>query len=82
MTYFVYDGVTGPTPLANLKAGELSIRWTCFSDLHGAPSGDIRHCDHDRRHVPDPDGRHRPSDPGILIVSFVVFIVLFGWARP
>ena len=22
MTYFVYDGVTGPTPLADLKAGE------------------------------------------------------------
>ena len=22
MTYFVYDGVTGATPLANLKAGE------------------------------------------------------------
>ena len=22
MTYFVYDGVTGPTPLANLRAGE------------------------------------------------------------
>ena len=60
MTYFVYDGVTGPTPLANLKAGESVIAimiGAMFLILMGVI--DLR-------------------IPGSYIVSFVVFIVLFG----
>ena len=64
MTYFVYDGVTGPTPLAELKAGETV---NTLSMLLGNIRGTI--------------GETSVVDlriPGTYIVTFVIFITLFG----
>jgi Na+-translocating ferredoxin:NAD+ oxidoreductase RnfD subunit len=58
MTYFVYDGVTGPTPLANLRAGEAVNPRNNRRDFCDR--------DYDRCHVLDPDGRDRSSDSGNL----------------
>ncbi len=79
MTYFVYDGVTGATPLADLKAGEAvntmdmllgNIRGTIgetsvIAIIIGAMFLILM-------------GVIDLRIPGSYIVSFVVFIVLFG----
>lgn len=79
MTYFVYDGVTGPTPLANLKAGEAvntmdmlmgNIRGTIgetsvIAIMIGAMFLILM-------------GVIDLRIPGSYIISFVVFITLFG----
>ena len=79
MTYFVYDGVTGPTPLANLKAGEAvntmdmlmgNIRGTIgetsvIAIMIGAMFLILM-------------GVIDLRIPGSYLISFVVFIALFG----
>lgn len=79
MTYFVYDGVTGPTPLADLKAGEAvntmdmllgNIRGTIgetsvIAIMIGAIFLLLM-------------GVIDLRIPGSYLVSFVVFIALFG----
>lgn len=79
MTYFVYDGVTGPTPLAELKAGEAvntmdmllgNIRGTLgetsvIAIMIGAMFLLLM-------------GVIDLTIPGSYLVSFVVFIVIFG----
>lgn len=79
MTYFVYDGVTGPTPLAELKAGEAvntmdmllgNIRGTIgetsvIAIMIGAMFLLLM-------------GVIDLTIPGSYLVSFVVFIVIFG----
>ena len=79
MTYFVYDGVTGPTPLAELKAGQAvntmdmlvgNIRGTIgetsvISIMIGAMFLLLM-------------GVIDLRIPGSYIVSFVIFITIFG----
>ena len=79
MTYFVYDGVTGPTPLAELKAGETvntmnmlvgNIRGTIgetsvIAIMIGAMFLILM-------------GVIDLRIPGSYLISFVVFIVIFG----
>lgn len=79
MTYFVYDGVTGPTPLAKLKAGEAvntmdmllgNIRGTIgetsvIAIMIGAMFLLLM-------------GVIELEIPGAYLVSFVAFIVVFG----
>ena len=79
MTYFVYDGVTGPTPLAELKAGEAvntmdmllgNIRGTIgetsvIAIMIGAMFLLLM-------------GVIDLTIPGSYLVSFVVFVVIFG----
>ena len=79
MTYFVYDGVTGPTPLAELKAGEAvntmdmllgNIRGTIgetsvIAIMIGAMFLILT-------------GVIDLKIPGSYLISFVVFIVIFG----
>ena len=79
MTYFVYDGVTGPTPLAELQAGEAvntmdmllgNIRGTIgetsvIAIMIGAMFLLLM-------------GVIDLTIPGSYLVSFVVFIVIFG----
>ncbi len=79
MTYFVYDGVTGPTPLARLKAGEAvntmdmligNIRGTIgetsvIAIMIGAMFLLLM-------------GVIELEIPASYLVSFVVFIVIFG----
>ena len=79
MTYFVYDGVTGPTPLAQLKAGEAvntmdmligNIRGTIgetsvIAIMIGAMFLLLM-------------GVIELEIPASYLVSFVVFIVIFG----
>lgn len=79
MTYFVYDGVTGPTPLANLKAGEAvntmdmllgNIRGTIgetsvIAIMIGAMFLLLM-------------GVIDLRIPGSYLISFVIFIVIFG----
>ncbi len=79
MTYFVYDGVTGPTPLAELKAGEAvnsmnmlvgNIRGTIgetsvLAIMLGAMFLLLM-------------GIIDLRIPGTYIVTFVIFITLFG----
>lgn len=79
MTYFVYDGVTGPTPLAELKAGEAvntmdmllgNIRGTIgetsvIAIMIGAMFLLLM-------------GVIDLTIPATYLISFIVFIVLFG----
>lgn len=79
MTYFVYDGVTGPTPLADLKSGEAvntmnmligNIRGTIgetsvIAIMIGAMFLILM-------------GVIDLKIPGSYLISFVAFIVLFG----
>lgn len=79
MTYFVYDGVTGPTPLAELKAGEAvntmdmllgNIRGTIgetsvIAIMIGAMFLILT-------------GVIDLKIPGSYLISFVVFIAIFG----
>ena len=79
MTYFVYDGVTGPTPLAELKAGEVvntmdmlvgNIRGTIgetsvIAIMIGAMFLLLM-------------GVIDLKIPGSYIISFVIFITIFG----
>ena len=79
MTYFVYDGVTGPTPLADLKAGEAV-------DTMSMLIGNIRGTIGDTSVIAIMIGAMflilmgviDLRIPGTYIVTFVIFITLFG----
>ena len=79
MTYFVYDGVTGPTPLANLKAEEAV---NTMDMLFGFTRGTIGETSVIAIMIGAMFlilmGVIDLRIPGSYIVSFVVFIVLFG----
>ena len=79
MTYFVYDGVTGATPLANLKAGEAV---NAMDMLLGFTRGTIGETSVIAIMIGAMFlilmGVIDLRIPGSYIVSFVVFIVLFG----
>lgn len=79
MTYFVYDGVTGATPLANLKAGETVDTMTMLI-------GNIRGTIGETSVLAIMIGAMflllmgviDLRIPGTYIVTFVVFITIFG----
>ena len=79
MTYFVYDGVTGATPLANLKAGEAV---NTMNMLLGFTRGTIGETSVIAIMIGAMFlilmGVIDLRIPGSYIVSFIVFIVLFG----
>lgn len=79
MTYFVYDGVTGATPLAELKAGEAV---DTMSMLVGTIRGTIGETSVIAIMIGAMFlilmGVIDLRIPGSYIVSFVVFIVIFG----
>ena len=79
MTNFVYDGVTGPTPLANLKAGE-SV--DSFAMLIGNTSGTIGETSVIALMIGAMFlilmGVIDLWIPGTYILTFVIFISLFG----
>lgn len=79
MTNFVYDGVTGPTPLANLKAGE-SV--DSFAMLVGNTSGTIGETSVIALMIGAMFlilmGVIDLRIPGTYILTFVIFISLFG----
>ena len=79
MTNFVYDGVTGPTPLANLKAGE-SV--DSFAMLIGNTSGTIGETSVIALMIGAMFlilmGVIDLRIPGPYILTFVIFISLFG----
>ena len=79
MTNFVYDGVTGPTPLANLKAGE-SV--DSFAMLIGNTSGTIGETSAIALMIGAMFlilmGVIDLRIPGTYILTFVIFISLFG----
>ena len=79
MTNFVYDGVTGPTPLANLKAGE-SV--DSFAMLIGNTSGTIGETSVIALMIGAMYlilmGVIDLRIPGTYILTFVIFISLFG----
>ena len=79
MTNFVYDGVTGPTPLANLKAGE-SV--DAFAMLIGNTSGTIGETSVIALMIGAMFlilmGVIDLRIPGTYILTFVIFISLFG----
>ena len=79
MTYFVYDGVTGATPLANLKAGEAV---NTMDMLLGFTRGTIGETSVIAIMIGAMFlilmGVIDLRIPGSYIVSFIVFIVLFG----
>lgn len=79
MTYFVYDGVTGATPLANLKAGETV---NTMDMLLGFTRGTIGETSVIAIMIGAMFlilmGVIDLRIPGSYIISFVVFIVLFG----
>ena len=79
MTNFVYDGVTGPTPLANLKAGE-SV--DSFSMLIRNTSGTIGETSVIALMIGAMFlilmGVIDLRIPGTYILTFVIFISLFG----
>lgn len=79
MTNFVYDGVTGPTPLANLKAGE-SV--DSFTMLIGNTSGTIGETSVIALMIGAMFlilmGVIDLRIPGTYILTFVIFISLFG----
>ena len=79
MTNFVYDGVTGPTPLVNLKAGE-SV--DSFAMLIGNTSGTIGETSVIALMIGAMFlilmGVIDLRIPGTYILTFVIFISLFG----
>ena len=79
MTNFVFDGVTGPTPLANLKAGE-SV--DSFAMLIGNTSGTIGETSVIALMIGAMFlilmGVIDLRIPGTYILTFVIFISLFG----
>lgn len=79
MTNFVYDGVTGPNPLANLKAGE-SV--DSFAMLIGNTSGTIGETSVIALMIGAMFlilmGVIDLRIPGTYILTFVIFISLFG----
>ena len=79
MTYFVYDGVTGPTPLANLRAGEAV---NTFDMMMGNIRGTIGETSVIAIMIGAMflilTGVIDLRIPGSYIVSFVIFITLFG----
>ena len=79
MTYFVYDGVTGATPLAKLKAGEAV---NTMDMMFGNISGTIRETSVIAIMVGAMFlllmGVIELEIPAAYLVSFVAFIVIFG----
>mgnify|MGYP003605715997 FL=1 len=79
MTYFVYDGVTGPTPLAEMKAGEPV---NTLSMLLGTIRGTIGETSVVAIMIGAMFlilmGVIDLRIPGTYIVTFVIFITLFG----
>ena len=79
MTYFVYDGVTGPTPLANLRAGEAV---NTFDMMMGNIRGTIGETSVIAIMIGAMFlilmGVIDLRIPGTYIVTFVIFITLFG----
>ena len=79
MTYFVYDGVTGPTPLANLKAGEAV---NTMDMLLGNTRGTIGETSVLAIMIGAMFllllGVIDLRIPGTYIVTFVIFIIIFG----
>ncbi len=79
MTYFVYDGVTGPTPLANLRAGEAV---NTFDMMLGTIRGTIGETSVIAIMIGAMFlilmGVIDLRIPGTYIVTFVIFITLFG----
>ncbi len=79
MTYFVYDGVTGPTPLANLKAGEAV---NTMDMLLGFTRGTIGETSVIAIMIGAMFlilmGVIDLRIPGSYLISFVVFIAIFG----
>ena len=79
MTYFVYDGVTGPTPLAELKAGEAV---NTMNMLLGNIRGTIGETSVIAIMIGAVIllfmGVIDLRIPGTYLVTFVIFIVLFG----
>ena len=79
MTYFVYDGVTGPTPLAEMKAGETV---NTLSMLLGNIRGTIGETSVVAIMIGAMFlilmGVIDLRIPGTYIVTFVIFITLFG----
>lgn len=79
MTYFVYDGVTGPTPLANLRAGEAV---NTFDMMMGNIRGTIGETSVIAIMIGAMFlilmGVIDLRIPGTYIVTFVIFIILFG----
>lgn len=79
MTYFVYDGVTGPTPLADLKAGEAV---NTMNMLIGNIRGTIGETSVIAIMIGAMflilTGVIDLRIPGAYLISFVVFIVIFG----
>ena len=79
MTYFVYDGVTGPTPLANLRAGEAVNTFDMMM-------GNIRGTIGETSVIAIMIGAMFLILMGVIdlrilgtyIVTFVIFITLFG----
>ena len=79
MTYFVYDGVTGPTPLANLKAGEaVNTMDMLFGNIRGTIGETSVIAIMIGAMFLILMGVIDLRIPGSYIVSFVVFLVLFG----
>ena len=79
MTYFVYDGVTGPTPLAQLKAGEaVNTMDMLFGNIRGTIGETSVIAIMIGAMFLILMGVIDLRIPGSYIVSFVVFIVLFG----
>lgn len=79
MTYFVYDGVTGPTPLADMKAGEAV---NTMNMLVGNTRGTIGETSVLAIMVGAMFlllmGVIDLRIPGTYIVTFVIFIIIFG----
>ena len=79
MTYFVYDGVTGPTPLANLRAGEAV---NTFDMMMGNIRGTIGETSVIAIMIGAMFlilmGVIDLRIPGTYIVTFVIFITLFA----
>lgn len=79
MTYFVYDGVTGATPLAELKAGEAV---NTFDMLLGMTRGTIGETSVIAIMIGAMFlllmGVIDLRIPGTYIVTFVIFIIIFG----
>ena len=79
MTNFVYDGVTGPTPLANLKAGESVDSFAMLiGNTSGTIGGNFCHRTDDRSNVPDPYGSDRSADSRNLHINICHFY-FFIW---
>lgn len=81
MTYFVYDGVTGPSSSGRTESRRNSeyIVYMLLPEISEEQSGgNFCSCNYDRCNVPDSYGVIDLRIPGTYIVTFVIFITLFG----